>query len=114
MQRIYLQCNNPMKHRFLTIGYDTVNSISMLMNAESLVSSSMALAEFHGLCIAFDQSSPVKLRQLFPIFDPARLMWVQKDMLHFLLKVTKSQKLLYGPIFKKLNRMTVHRLFSLG
>ena len=89
-----MDSNNPINHRFLTKGYDTINSISMLMNAESLKASSMALAEFHGLCIAFDQSSSIKLRQLFPLFDPARLMWVQKDMLHFLLKVTKSQKLL--------------------
>ena len=50
--------------------------------------------EFHGLCIAFDQSSPIISRQLFPIFDPSRLMWVQKDMLHFLSNVAKSQKLL--------------------
>jgi len=71
-------------------GYDTINSISMLMDAESLMASSMALAEFHGLCIAFDQSSPIKLRQLFPIFDPSRLMWVQKDMLHFLSKISQS------------------------
>jgi hypothetical protein len=90
-----MDSNNPINHRFLTKGYDTINSISMLMNAESLMASSMALAEFHGLCIAFDQSSPIKLRQLFPIFDPSRLMWVQKDMLHFLSKVAKSQKLLY-------------------
>ena len=86
-----MDSNNPINHRFLTKGYDTVNSISMLMNAESLMASSMALAEFHGLCIAFDQSSSIKLRQLFPIFDPSRLMWVQKDMLHFLSKVAKSQ-----------------------
>ena len=71
-------------------GFDTVDSVSMLMSPESLTVSSMALAEFHGLCLAFDLSSPLKLRQLFPIFDPGRLMWVQKDMLHFLVKISQS------------------------
>ena len=74
-------------------GFDTVDSILTLMDAEDLTASSMALAEFHGLCIAFDLSSELKLRQLFPLFDPGRLMWVQKDMLNFLSKIT--QFLLY-------------------
>ena len=35
-------------------------------------------------------SSSIKLQELYPIFDPGRLMWVQKDMLHFLVKISQS------------------------
>ena len=43
-----------------------------------------ALAEFHGVCIAFDQLSEEKLVDLYPILDPKYLMWIQEDMLKFL------------------------------
>ena len=69
-------------------GYNTFNPISHLMNSRCLKTSLKSLAEFHGVCMAFDKKSPLSLRQLFPIFDPGKLMWAQKDMLNFLIKVS--------------------------
>ena len=71
-------------------GFDTFDSTTSLLPFEAMLASVKALAEFHGLCIAFDLSSSRTLQELFPIFDPARLMWVQQDMQQFLTRVSES------------------------
>lgn len=37
----------------------------------------LALAEFHGLCIAHDLLEDRRLVDLFPVFEPRHLMWFQ-------------------------------------
>ena len=67
-------------------GFETFDSVTTLMPFQVLKASVKALAEFHAICAVFDE----KLREMFPIFDAKKLMWVQTDMLIFLKKVRFS------------------------
>ena len=74
-----------------SVGFDTFDPTLMLMDFERLTASIMALAEFHGLCMAFDRTFESKtLAQAFPIFETSHLMWMKDDMLHFLTRVSNA------------------------
>ena len=74
-----------------SVGFDTFDPTLMLMDFERLTASIMALAEFHGLCMAFDRTFENKtLAQAFPIFETSHLMWMKDEMLHFLTRVSHA------------------------
>lgn len=90
-------------------GFATSDPSTTLFKSESMLLSIKALAEFHALCIAFDSQSSMKLEQLFPIYDPSKLMWVQKDMVNFLTKVSQSAA---GFLETTSNSTELSRLFA--
>ena len=71
-------------------GYDIFDRKMMLMDLDRLSASISSLAEFHGLCTAFDLCSDNTIVEQFPVFEPQNLMWVQTDMLHFLESVSQN------------------------
>lgn len=72
--------------------FETYDPTLMLMDFERLTASIMALAEFHGLCMAFDRTfeNNKTLAQAFPIFESQNLMWMKDEMVHFLTKVSHA------------------------
>ena len=82
------------------------------MELDRLSASILALAEFHGLCMAYDLCSENNstLEEKFPVFKNENLMWIQPDMLHFLRNVSQNaQKFLYN---LKPQEKALHQRFS--
>ncbi len=73
-------------------GYNTFDATMMLLDYQHFFVTILALSEFHALAIAFDlAASPGrKLIDLFPLLDPAHLMWLQDDMVNFLKGVSDT------------------------
>ena len=82
------------------------------MELDRLSASILALAEFHGICMAYDLCSENNstLEEKFPVFKNENLMWIQPDMLHFLRNVSQNaQKFLYN---LKPQEKALHQRFS--